>query len=124
MPLPQFIKAGVETVTVSRLNTFPAANPKVLNQYVGISDANTVKVAVFGTPLGSIPLTWEGLTQTDLNNLTAFFEDPRVNYGKNPFTFMDSLGVSHTVQYLEPQWAPMKSSANNGQLNIILTVVG
>lgn len=123
MPLPQFVKSGVPTVELSRVSGFPDVEPLVLNQFVGVSDANTVKVASLGPPMGTIVLQFKQLTRTDRANIYAFFDHPLVNYGRNAFTFIDNFGVSHSVQYLEPQLALPLVSKENVSFDLILTKV-
>lgn len=123
MALPQFIKAGVPTVTLSKEYTFPDVSPKIMNQFIGISDANTVQVAIIGAPLTTIMLSFQQLTTVDRDNLEAFFANPLVYYSKYEFTFVDAHSVSHNVRFLEPQFALPLVSHNNVSFEMVLTKV-
>jgi hypothetical protein len=123
MPLPTFSKVGVTTVTFSQPPVFPAADPLVLNQFVGVSDFNTIKVASIGPPLRTLNLRFEELTRTDKANLEAFFANPLVNYGQGSFTYTDHIGIARTVQFLDQQLAMPEVSDNNVSAEFVLTVL-
>lgn len=115
MALPQLSQSGVSIspVTLSRAEIFPSNEPLVLNQFVGVSDANTIQVVVIGPPLETIALQFDLLTAQDNANIRTFFADPLVNYGQFPFTYIDAEGTSHTVRWLEPQIVlPQESDGN------------
>lgn len=120
--LPSFSKPGVMTVTLSRGSLFPRVQPKVLNQFVGISDDNTIRVAVIGPPLETIPLEFKQLTVTDKALIEAFFS--AINYGASEFVYMDEMGVGHAVRYLEPTLALPEVSEDNVEFTLMLTKVG
>ena len=122
--LPTFSKSGVSTVTLSRVNVYPNVKPRVLNQFVGISDANTIKVAVVGKPLQTILLEFQQLTLEDRDNLEVFFTDPLINFGQSPFTYTDFAGVPYTVRYIEPQFALPETTDNDVAFELILTIEG
>jgi len=122
--LPMFVKSGVPTVTLTQANVYPNTKPKVLNQFVGISDSNTVYVSVVGEPLQTIVLNFEQLTVADAEALDAFFSNPLVNFGESEFTFIDSKGNSYTCRYLEPSFAIPEVSDDNVKFDMILTIVG
>lgn len=123
MALPRFEKAGVAPVTLSRANVRPKVSPRVFNRFVGISDANTVKVATVGPPLQSITLSFRQLSETDRKNVEDFLSHPFVNWGAETFQFIDADGVSHNVKFLEPQYADPEVSADNVSIDLILTKV-
>ncbi len=124
MANPIFSKTGVTSVTLSKSNLYPNVQPLVLNQFVGISDANTVRVASIGDPLRTIVLVFEQLTRTDRDALEAFFADPLVNYGEFSFTFTDASSTVYVVQFLEPALALPEVTDNNVKFEMILTIVG
>lgn len=125
MALPQLVKAGVSIspLTLTRAALFPRVEPQILNQFVGVSDANTVQVSVLGAALETISLQFQQLTPADGANIKAFLSDPLVNYGENEFTFIDSNSVSHTVRYLEPQVALPEETSDSVSWELILTKV-
>lgn len=122
MALPQFVQ-GDMVVELSREPAFPDVRPLVLNQFVGVSDANTFYVASVGTPVRTILLNFQQLTYDDREQLEAFFANETVNYGQFPFTYIDHNTTSHTVRYLEPQFALPAISHNNVSFEMVLTVV-
>ena len=123
MALPTLSKAGVPTVTLSRANVFPNVRPKVLNQFVGVSDDNTIRVASVGPPLTTIVLKFEQLTNTDRASIEAFFANALINYGQFSFTFTDAASNAYTVRFLEPQLALPEVTDENVQFDLVLTVV-
>jgi len=125
MALPQLVKAGVSVspVTLTRAPVYPRVEPVILNQFVGVSDANTIQVAVVGAPLKTLALQFQQLTPLDAANILAFLEDPLVNFGQNPFTYIDSLEVSHPVRWLEPQLALPEESDENFSWEPVFTKV-
>lgn len=125
MALPQLVKVGVSVspVVLSRSAIFPHINPIVLNQFVGVSDANTVQVAVIGAPLKTLSRQFQQLTPVDAANVLAFFEDPLVNFGQFEFTYIDTAGTSHNVRYLEPQLVLPEDSDENFSWDVVLTKV-
>jgi hypothetical protein len=125
MALPQLVQAGVSIspLTLTRAAIFPKVEPQILNQFVGISDANTVQVSVIGGALETISLQFQQLTPADGANIKAFLADPLVNYGENAFTFIDSDSISHSVRYLEPQVALPEETSGNLSWELILTKV-
>ena len=125
MALPQLVQAGVSIspVILTRAAIFPKVQPLVLNQFVGVSDANTVQVSVIGPALETISLQFQQLTPADGALIKAFLADPLVNYGEFPFTFIDADSVSHTVRYLEPQLALPEETDSSISWELILTKV-
>lgn len=120
---PTLSKAGVATVTFSRANVYPHVMPRILNQFVGISDDNTIRVAKVGPPLQTIVLGFEQLTRDDRDHLEAFFSDPLIDYGLYTFQFTNHLGVVYDVRYLEPQFSLPEVTDNNVRFQLILTIV-
>jgi hypothetical protein len=125
MAAPQFVKTGVSVspLVFSRAAVYPKVEPLILNQFVGVSDANTVQVAIIGPPLETISLQFQQLIADDVTNIKAFFADPLVDYAANEFTFIDSDGISHTVRYLENQLAMPEESNGQFTWELILTKV-
>lgn len=125
MANPTFTKSGVSVspLVLSRDALMPFVRPRVLNQFVGVSDANTVKVASVGAPLETIVIQFAQLTRTDRDNIIAFLADPLVNYGENSFTYTDSDGVSSTVRFLDTELALPEDSDNNVSWELVLTKV-
>jgi hypothetical protein len=125
MALPQLVQAGVSIspVVLTRAAVYPKVQPLVLNQFVGVSDANTIQVSVIGAALETISLQFTQLTPADGTLIKAFFADPLVNYGEFEFTFIDADSVSHTVRYLEPQLALPEETDSNVSWELILTKV-
>jgi hypothetical protein len=123
MALPTLSKGGVTTVTFSRSNVYPSVSPKVLNQFVGISDANTIRVASVGPPLQSIVLHFELLTREDRDNIETFFADSLVNYGQNTFQFTDANETVHNCRFLDTQLALPEVTDDNVSFELTLTKV-
>ena len=123
MSLPTFSKTGVSTVVLSNGNVYPHVLPRILNRFVGVSDNNTIRVSTVGPPLQTIVLEFQQLTRDDKDALESFFEDSLVNFGSEVFTFTDTNGTEHTVQYLEPQLAFPEITDNNVAFEMVLTKV-
>lgn len=123
MAQPTFSKSGVTTVTLSRASTFPGSSPLTINQVVGVSDDNTVRVFSLGPAKRTLEVIFEQLAATDIANLEAFFTNPLVNWGVNNFVYTDEVGTAHTVRFLQPEFAPQESSDNNYSLTLVLTEV-
>lgn len=125
MALPQLVKAGVSIspVVLTRGSIFPKVSPLILNQFVGVSDANTVQVAVIGSPLQTISVQFVQLTTQDATNILAFFNDAAVNYGQEEFTYVDEDSVSHTVRYLEQEFVVPEESDNSFSWEAVFTKV-
>lgn len=120
MSLPTFSKVDVTTVTFSKANVYPIVSPRTLNQFVGISDNNTIRVAVLGPPLEVILLQFRQLTRDDRSNLIAFFE--AIDYS-DEFTYTDTVGAPFTVRLLEPNFTLPEVVDNNVSFDITLTKV-
>lgn len=123
MASPTLSKTGVTTVTFSRANVYPHVMPRILSQFVGVSDANTVRVAKVGPPLQTIVLDFEELTVEDREAIEAFFTDPLIDFGMYTFQFTDRNGVVYNVRYLEPQFALPEVTHDNVKFEMILTIV-
>ncbi len=115
-----FSKVGFTTVTLSKANVYPKVLPKVLNQFVGISDDNTIRVAILGPPIQTIPLQFRQLSSIDRDALDAFFT--AIEYS-DEFVFTDAGGTPHTVRLLEPNFALPEVFDDNVQFDCVLTKV-
>lgn len=123
MANPVLSKTGVTSVTLSQANVYPSVSPKLLNQFVGLSDSNVVRVAKVGPPVETLLLSFEHLTREDKANLEAFFANPLVDYGLYTFQYTDHNGTTYDVQNLEPQFAIPEVANNNVKFDIVLTIV-
>ena len=123
MGLPTFSKEGVPTVILSRPPVFPEVRPLVLNQFIGLSDLNTIYAVRVGPPVETIVLNFEQLTRIDRENIRAFFAHPLVNYALNVFQYTGPDGVTLNVRFLEPQLVLPQISNDNVRFDIILTLV-
>lgn len=112
MPLPTFAKAGMTTLTFSRGNVFPSAEPAYEPvQVVGRSYAGTRRVATMRGAEQPFLLTFERLPAADYVLLLAWFLDPDINWSAGSFTFTNHAGVAASVWYAGgpfefPQVAP------------------
>ena len=122
MAAPQFSKAGVTSVNLSKASTFPSADPLRINQFVGISDDNTIRVFSLGPPKQSLLVVFEQLSLTDITAITAFFNNPLVNWGVNSFIYTDEVLTGHTVRFLQPEFNPQQVSDDSYTLTLIFTV--
>ena len=120
-----FTKTGVTTVTFSAATTYPstADGRFVMNQFVGLSDDDTPKVASLNSPRQLITLEFEDLTRQDRINLLAFMNNPLVNWGVNSFTLTNEVGNVYLVRFLEPEFVMPEESDDNVSLSMTLTVV-
>lgn len=123
MAAPSLSKAGVTTMTFTKASTFPSAEPLTINQFVGVSDDNTIRVFSLGVPKRTLTVIFEQLTPFDITDLEAFFNDPLVNWGVNSFTYTDETGNARTVRYLQPTFDPEQVSDENYSLTMVFTVV-
>ena len=123
MAKPTFTKLGVPTVTLSRAATFPSVDPIIMNQFIGVSDNNVIRVASLGPARQILSVELEQLNALDITNLTAFFRNPLINWGLNSFNYTDSAGIMHTVRYLQSDFSPQLTSDDNYSLNLTLTVI-
>lgn len=122
MAFPTFSKTGVTTVALSKGSTFPSGTPLTPNQFVGVSDANSVRVYSLGLPKRQLEAVFEQLTRNDVTALEAFFNDPLVNWGVGTFTFTDEDSTAWTVRFLQPVFDPRQVSDNNFALTLTFTV--
>lgn len=120
---PTFSKAGVTTVTLSSGATFPYNDPRIPNQFVGVSDDNTIRVAVLGSPRKVLVIPFEQLTATDKAAIIGFLENPLVNYAQASFTYTDEDGVAATVRFLQPELSLPEQSKTVASGTLTLTVV-
>lgn len=123
MPAPILSKVGVPTVTLSVASTFPGREPITMNQFTGISDDNTVRVASLGPPRRTLEVKFEQLTDLDIASLEVFFASSVVNWGLNEFSYTDENSTVWTVRYLSPSFSPERVSDGNYSLNMVFTVV-
>jgi len=122
MAAPTLSKSGVTTVTFSKASTFPGSSPRTINQFTGISDDNTIRVASLGPAKQSFEVIFEQLTELDIDAVTTFFEDPLVNWGVFSFTFTDEDGVATIVRFLQTEYDPQEVSQDNWSLALVFTV--
>lgn len=122
MALPTLSKSGVTTVVLSRASTFPGTEPLTINQVVGISDSNVIRVFSLGVPKETLEVVFAQLDTADITNIKAFFNDPLVNWGVFSFQYTDEVGTIHTVRFLQPEFAPVAIADNNFNLTLIFTV--
>jgi len=123
MALPTLSKNNVTTLTLSRGSTFPSSRPLVLNQVTGVSDNNTIRVFSLGPPRQTLELIFEQLTQSDIDGIVSFFDNPLVNWGVNSFTYTDEDGVGHITRFLQTELAPQEVAPNNYSLSMVFTKV-
>lgn len=123
MAAPIFDKTGVPAVTFTRARTYPVGDTWVPNQFVGVSDANTIRVASLGSPRQLIGMTFDQLDRSDRTALLAFFQNPKVNWGLYSFTLTDEDSNSYTVKFLEPEFRMPEETDDNVSLTITLTVL-
>jgi len=123
MALPTLSKAGVTTVVISKAPTFPGAEPLTMNQFVGVSDDNTIRVFSLGPAKRTLQLVFEQLTTLDRVNIEAFFNNLLVNWGVNDFTYTDENGTATIVRNLQPEFAPQLLSDDNWSVTLVFTVV-
>ena len=93
-----------------------------MNQFVGVSDSNTIRVYSLGLPKRSLNVVFEQLTPQDITDLEAFFNNSLVNWGVNSFTYTNELGEATTVRYLQPVFDPQQVSDENFALSLTFTV--
>jgi hypothetical protein len=122
MAAPTLSKSGVTTVTFSKASVFPGSSPRTINQFTGISDDNTIRVASLGPAKQSFEVVFEQLTSADITAVTAFFENPLVNWGVNEFTWTDEDGVATGVRFLQTEFDPREDSEDNWTLALVFTV--
>jgi len=122
MAAPTLSKSGVTTVTFSKASIFPGSSPRTINQFTGISDDNTIRVASLGPAKQSFEVQFEQLTEVDIDNVTTFFEDPLINWGVFQFTFTDEDSVATSVRFLQTEFDPQEVSQDNWSLTLIFTV--
>lgn len=123
MAAPSLSQSGVSTVTLSVASTFPSRDPKAMNQFSGISDDNTIRVASLGPPRKTLEVQFRQLNSIDVTALDAFFDNALVNWGLFPFTYTDEEGTGHNVHNLSPLFSPERVSDDNFTLNLVFTVV-
>jgi len=122
MAAPSLSKTGVTTVNLTKASTFPSSDPLTMNQFVGVSDDNTIRVYSLGLPKRSLNVVFEQLTPQDITDLEAFFNNSLVNWGVNSFTYTNELGEAITVRYLQPVFDPQQVSDENFALSLTFTV--
>lgn len=123
MAAPSLSKTGVTTVNFSKASTFPSGDPLTINQFVGVSDDNTIRVFSLGEPKQTLEVIFEQLTVSDIVAIKAFFNNPLVNWGVNSFTYTDEDSTAHTVRYLQPTFDPQVVSDDSVSLTLVFTVV-
>lgn len=123
MPKPTFSKTGVTTVTLSSGATFPYNDPRVPNQFVGISDANTIRTATLGPRRKLLVVPLEQLDAADKAAIIGFLENPLVNYAQASFTYTDEKGIAETVRYLQPEFSLPEIAEDNVAGTLTFTVI-
>ena len=99
MGLPQFVKAGLMTLVFSRDVLLPYAQPVSYARRRKVSGGGVVRLAKTGEAERLITLRFEGLAEEDYLLLSAWFDDPLINEGLEPFTYVDGRGVSQLVYW-------------------------
>lgn len=122
MAKPFLSKTGVTSVFLSKASTFPSGSPLTPNQFVGVSDANTVRVFSLGVPKRQLEVIFQQLTSTDITALENFFNNSLVNWGVNSFTYTDEDATAWTVRFIQPVFDPQLVSDNNYNLQVTFTV--
>lgn len=123
MAIPILSKTGVTTVNLSKASTYPSSTPLTMNQFVGVSDDNTVRVFSLGTAKRTVNVVFEQLTAADITLLEAFFTDPLINWGVGQFQYTDEAGTVFNVRFLQPIFDPQEVSDDNFSLTLVFTVV-
>lgn len=123
MAAPTFSKPGVTTVTLSTGATFPYADPRIPNQFIGVSDNNTVRSATLSARRKLLVIPFEQLNEIDKTNIIGFLENPLVNYAQASFTYTDEKGVAATVRFLQPELSLPEDATDNISGTLTLTVI-
>lgn len=101
MAYPQFSKAGMATLVLSRGNVYPDRHAYTPRQLVARSEAGQTRVATLSEPDELFPLVFERLPLVDYNALRAWLADPRINWQASSFTYTDTAGVATVVRYAD-----------------------
>ena len=123
MAKPFLAQPGVPVVEISRAATFPGIEPFTINQVVGISDDNTIRVFSLGTAKQTLEVIFAQLNRVDIANILAFFQNPLVNWGLKSFQYNDEVGTVHIVRLLQPEFSPVEISDDNFNLALVFTIV-
>jgi len=100
MAYPQFVKAGVPTVTLTRGQTWPAQTSIETGQVVALTDGMLALALKFAPTRPRYTVQLGGLSQSDFDALWAFLWHPLIDGSQQPFTWVDERGVSRTVRWL------------------------
>ena len=100
MPYPAFAKSGVTTVTFSQGSLTPDLIEEEPSQVQSEGEDRSLTVYTLAPAILIHTLSFQDLPASDLTALLAFLRDPLVDYAANTFTYTDSDGNDHTVQYV------------------------
>lgn len=101
MSLPILRQTGRSDVQLSRAYTYPINKSGKAHQVQARRGDGTPQTAKIATGERHWNLLFRQLSQTDYDNVLAFFEDPLVDYMMHQWTFVDIDDVSHAVHYLQ-----------------------
>ena len=118
---PQFVKAGVPTVTLTRGQSWPAQTSIETGQVVALSDGTAALALKFAAARARYTVQLTGLSQSAFDALWAFLWHPRIDSGQQPFTWVDELGVSREVRWLlDSAFTWQETSAGRLDVTLIL----
>jgi hypothetical protein len=125
MSFPQFVKAGVPTVTLTRGQTWPAQTSIETGQVVALTDGAAALALKFALPRWRYTVQLVGLSQSDFSALWAFLWHPLLDGSQQPFTWVDELGVSRQVRWLlDSAFTWQESSAGRLDVTLVLREEG
>lgn len=97
---PQFMKAGVPTVILTRGQSWPAQTSIETGQVVALTDGMQALALKFAPTRPRYIVQLVGLSQADFTALWAFLWHPLIDGSQQPFTWIDERGVSRQVRWL------------------------
>lgn len=119
--LPQFVKAGVPTVTLTRGQTWPVQASIETGQVVALTDGAAALALKFALPRTRYTVQLVGLSQSDFDALWVFLWHPLIDGSQQPFTWVDERGVSRQVRWLlDSAFTWQETSA--GRLDVTLVL--
>lgn len=84
---PSFQFPGVSPVFFERSRVYPIVEPVIAYQRRFEDEGLNTKVISYGAQTGSIFFELDGISRINADEILAFFANPLLNYGKQPFFF-------------------------------------
>lgn len=119
---PTFSKAGITTLVLSKGTLYPTRRPITPQQVRQRSQGGVRRVTTIGPEEEQLGVRIEGLTLTDYNELRAWFRNPLIEWGEQPFTYTDEDGVATEVRWWQDTFDMPEVSAGAYSVDIVFAV--